>query len=125
MDAEKNVFFFLDQNFVDLICFFRQFFKKMVGEDIEFLSPGIYLGPAILVFFSQQSALLLEVLVNSDNIIQIGDGIEQIVSMNFFFLNFQLELSDFPLMLNLSFLVVLFKNRELFSQPFDFIKIHL
>ena len=97
----------------------------MVGEDIEFLSPGIYLGPAILVFFSQQSALLLEVLVNSDNVIQIGDGIEQIVSMNFFFLNFQLELSDFPLMLNLSFLVVLFKNRELFSQPFDFIEIHL
>ena len=125
MDAEKNIFFFLDQNFVDLICFFRQLFKESVGEEIEFFSPGIDLAPTILVLFCQQFTLLLEVLMNSDNVIQIRDGIEQIISMGFFFLNFQLELSDFPLMLNLSFLVIFFKNRQLFSQPFDLIKVHL
>ena len=110
MDVEKNIFFFLDQNFVNLIGFFRQLFQESVGEEIKFLSPRIDLGPAILVLFCQQFALLFEVLMNSDNVIQIRDSIEQIVSMSFFFLNFQLELSDFPLMLSLSFLVVFFKN---------------
>ena len=124
MERIHNIFFFFDENFVDIISFLWNFFKNFVWEKIKLFSPNIYFFPSILILFSEKSTLLLEIFMHSDYIIQSCNCRQQIITMGCLILNFSFKLFNLSFMLSLPLFIFFFKHTKLFPKSFDFIKVH-